>query len=133
MGPDHKNVVDEAQRGVWLVRRMCKCTCLEFSEEYVSVGRSHACSHGCAVCLNIEGVDEFKNVHSKDDPDEVTEMTGRKNCVLQVPLVVPYKAIGKFPKALYAQRGVLAVHDFFRRIIVTVSVRMVELYWSRIY
>ena len=28
-------------------------------------------------------------------------MTGRKNRPLQVPLVVPYKALEKFPKALY--------------------------------
>ena len=28
-------------------------------------------------------------------------MTGRKNCALQVPPVVPYKAQGRFPKALY--------------------------------
>ena len=71
-----------------------------------------ACSHGCTVYLNIEGVVEFKNVHSKHDPDEVTEMAGRKSRTLQVLLVVPYKAIRKFPKALYGQRGVLAVHDF---------------------
>ena len=28
-------------------------------------------------------------------------MTGRKNRALQVPPVVPYKALGNFPKALY--------------------------------
>ena len=28
-------------------------------------------------------------------------MTGRKNLALQVPLVVPYKALEKLPKALY--------------------------------
>ena len=28
-------------------------------------------------------------------------MTGRKNRALQVPPVVPYKALEKFPKALY--------------------------------
>ena len=41
-------------------------------------------------------------------------MTGRKNCALQVPLVVSYKALKKFSKALYgATEGtVLAVHDF---------------------
>ena len=64
------------------------------------------------MCLNIEGVVEFQNVHSKDDPDEIAEMIGRKNRALQVSLVVPYKAIGKFPKALYGQREVLAMHDF---------------------
>ena len=57
------------------------------------------------MCLNIEGVVEFKNVHSKDDPDEVAEMAGRKSRTLQVLLVVPYKAIEKFPKALYGQRA----------------------------
>ena len=29
------------------------------------------------------------------------ELTGRKNRALQVPLVVPYKALEKFSKALY--------------------------------
>ena len=31
------------------------------------------CSHDCAVCLNVEGVVEFKSVHSEDNPDEVAE------------------------------------------------------------
>ena len=35
-------------------------------------------------------------------------MTGRKNRALQVPPVVPYKALEKFPKALYGTtRGTL--------------------------
>ena len=46
--PEHENVVNEAPR----VR---------------------ACSHGYAVCLDVEGVVEFKSVHSKDHPDEVAE------------------------------------------------------------
>ena len=32
-------------------------------------------------------------------------MTGRESRVLQVPPVVPYKALGKFPKALYGTMG----------------------------
>ena len=32
-------------------------------------------------------------------------MTGRKNRVLQVPPVVPHKALGKFPKALFGTTG----------------------------
>ena len=32
-------------------------------------------------------------------------MTGRESRVLQVPSVVPYKALGKFPKALYGTTG----------------------------
>ena len=45
-------------------------------------------------------------------------MTGWKNHALQIPPIVPYKALGKFPKALYGTTGgacireVLAVHDF---------------------
>ena len=32
-------------------------------------------------------------------------MTGRKNRALQVPPVVPYKALGNFSKALYGTTG----------------------------
>ena len=32
-------------------------------------------------------------------------MTGRKNRALQVPPVVPYKALGNFPKVLYGTTG----------------------------
>ena len=32
-------------------------------------------------------------------------MTGRKNGELQVPSVVPYKALGNFSKALYGKTG----------------------------
>ena len=35
----------------------------------------------------------------------VTTITGRKNRALQVPLVVPYKALRKFPNALYGTTG----------------------------
>ena len=34
-----------------------------------------------------------------------SKMTGRKNRALQVPPVVPYKALGKFPKALFGTTG----------------------------
>ena len=41
------------------------------------------------------------------------QMTGRKNHALQVTYVVPYKALGNFPKALYGtKQEVIAVHDF---------------------
>ena len=49
---------------VWLLRRMSKCVCREFSKEQISVWWSHACSHICAVCLDVEGVVKFKTVHS---------------------------------------------------------------------
>ena len=41
-------------------------------------------------------------------------MTGRKNCALQVPLVVPYKALEKFSKALYGATGGTCSARFFR-------------------
>ena len=41
-------------------------------------------------------------------------MTGRKNRALQVPLVLPYKALEKFPKALYGTTGGTCSARFFR-------------------
>ena len=41
-------------------------------------------------------------------------MTERKNLVLQVPLVVPYKALEKFPKALYGTTGGTCSAQLFR-------------------
>ena len=41
-------------------------------------------------------------------------MTGRKNRALQVPLVVPYKALEKFSKALYGATGGTWSARFFR-------------------
>ena len=41
-------------------------------------------------------------------------MTERKNRVLQVPLVVPYKALKKFPKALYGTTGGACSAQLFR-------------------
>ena len=41
-------------------------------------------------------------------------MTGRKNRALQVPLVVPYKALEKFSKALYGVTGGTSSARFFR-------------------
>ena len=41
-------------------------------------------------------------------------MTERKNRVLQVPLVVPYKALEKFPKALYGTTGGTCSAQLFR-------------------
>ena len=41
-------------------------------------------------------------------------MTGRKNHALQVPLVVPYKALEKFSKALYGTTGGTCRTRFFR-------------------
>ena len=35
----------------------------------------------------------------------ITNMTGWKNCALQVPPVVPYKVLEKFSKALYGTTG----------------------------
>ena len=40
-------------------------------------------------------------------------MTGRKNCALQVPLVVPYKALEKFSKVLYGTMGDTCSAQFF--------------------
>ena len=41
-------------------------------------------------------------------------MTGRKNRALEVPPVVPYKALEKFPKALYGTTGGTCSARFFR-------------------
>ena len=40
----------------------------------------------------------------KIKPISVQFMTGQKNCALQVPSVVSYKALGKFSKALYGTK-----------------------------
>ena len=44
-------------------------------------------------------------------------MTGRKNYALQVPLVVPYKALQKFSKALYGATGGTYSARLFRPVI----------------
>ena len=45
-------------------------------------------------------------------------MTGRKNRALQVPPVVPYKALEKFPKTLYgATKGTCSAR-FFRPLMI---------------
>ena len=41
-------------------------------------------------------------------------MTGRKSCALQLPPVVPYKALGNFPEALYGTTGGSCSARFFR-------------------
>ena len=41
-------------------------------------------------------------------------MTGRKNRALQVPPVVPYKALEEFSKALYGATGGNGSARFFR-------------------
>ena len=41
-------------------------------------------------------------------------MTGRKNRALQVPLVVPYKALEKLPKVLYGTTGGTCSARLFR-------------------
>ena len=43
----------------------------------------------------------------------VAIMTGWKIRALQVPLVAPYKALGKFPKALYGTMGGTCSARFF--------------------
>ena len=43
-------------------------------------------------------------------------MTGWKNCALQVPTVVPYKALGQFPKALYGTTGGTCSARIFRSV-----------------
>ena len=45
-------------------------------------------------------------------------MTGRKNLALQVPLVVPYKALEEFSKALYGTTGGTCSARFFRPVMV---------------
>ena len=49
----------------------------------------------------------------------ITHMTGRKNRALQVPFVVPYKALEKFPKALYGTTGGTCSARFFRLFMVS--------------
>ena len=41
-------------------------------------------------------------------------MTGQKNRALQVPYIVPYKALGNFSKALYGTTGGTCSARFFR-------------------
>ena len=45
-------------------------------------------------------------------------MTGRKNLAVQVPLVVPYKALEKFSKALYGTTGGTCSARFFRPVMI---------------
>ena len=45
---------------------------------------------------------------------QLQNMTGRKNRALQVPPVVPYKALEKFSKALYGATGGTCSAQFFR-------------------
>ena len=45
-------------------------------------------------------------------------MTGRKNLAPQVPLVVPYKALEKFSKALYGTTGGTCRTRFFRPVMI---------------
>ena len=73
MGPWYENVVNETPLSMWLVWRMHECVCLEFSEEKISVRRSHACSHGCAEFLDVVVVVEFENVHGENHSDEVAK------------------------------------------------------------
>ena len=50
----------------------------------------------------------------KNDHILKSHMTGRKNRALQVPYVVPYKALGIFPRALYGTtRGTYRPRFFF--------------------
>ena len=44
-------------------------------------------------------------------------MTGRKSCELQVPLIVPYKALEKFPKDLCGATGGTCSARFFRPVV----------------
>ena len=44
-------------------------------------------------------------------------MTGWKNCAVQVPRVVPYKALKKFSKALYGTTGGTCSARFFHLVI----------------
>ncbi len=73
MSPYHENVVNVTPPSMWLVWRMYECVCLEFGEEQISVRWSHACTHGCAVFLEIEVAVEFENVHVENHSDEVAE------------------------------------------------------------
>ena len=51
-------------------------------------------------------------------------MTGHKNRALQVPPVVPYKALGNFPKALYRTTGGTCSARFFRPVMVSTAVSL---------
>ena len=48
---------------------------------------------------------------------EIILMTGRKNRALEVPFVVPYKALEKFSKALYGTTGGTCSARFFRPVL----------------
>ena len=48
-------------------------------------------------------------------------MTGRKNRVLQVPTVVPYKALRNFSKPLYGTTGGTCSDVFFRPVMLIPS------------
>ena len=50
-------------------------------------------------------------------------MTGRKSCALQVPPVVPYKALGNFSKALYGTTRGTCSTRFFRSVMVLLSLK----------
>ena len=52
-------------------------------------------------------------------------MTGRKNRELQVPSVVPYKALENFPKALYGTMGGTCSARFVRLRVVKVPIVMI--------
>ena len=60
---------------------------------------------------DIKNVDSFVYLEAK-----VTTMTRRKNHALQEPPVVPYKALGNFPKALYGTTGGTCSARFFRHV-----------------
>ena len=45
-------------------------------------------------------------------------MTGRKNRALQVPPVVPYKALDKFPTALFGTMGGTCSAQFSRPVMI---------------
>ena len=55
------------------------------------------------VCLVKKGQPRLVN----------SKMTGWENRALQVPPVVPYKALEKFPKALYGTTGATCSARFF--------------------
>ena len=54
-------------------------------------------------------------------------MTERKNRVLQVPLVVPYKALEKFFKALYGTTGGTCSARLFRPVMILVKLLILSL------
>ena len=54
-------------------------------------------------------------------------MTGRKNCALQVPSVVPYKALRKFSKALYGTKRGTCSERFFRPVMLKWDVIKMEI------